>query len=142
MSQSRDDTSPRRIRPSRPGQRLGEAARPLRPRAVAVGQQLGSFGPKFFEDAGYVAPTGKWLHDPESVVQVREHPEAFAYKGIADVAAHHQTMVKGSIASLPSSATPSEDCSSRSSPAAAWRRSRSRSTRLPPEACSHCRCPR
>ena len=49
---------------------------------------------RFFEDAGYVAVRPKWLHDPESVAQVREHPEAFAYKGIADVAAYHQAIVE------------------------------------------------
>jgi non-heme chloroperoxidase len=49
---------------------------------------------QFFEHAGYVALAPRWLHDRESVAQGREHPEAFAYKGIADVAAYQQAMVE------------------------------------------------
>lgn len=49
---------------------------------------------QFFEDAGYVAVTPKWADDHEGARRAREHPEAFAYRSIADVAAHQQAVIE------------------------------------------------
>ncbi|GAA4871687.1 alpha/beta hydrolase [Saccharopolyspora cebuensis] len=48
-----------------------------------------------FEDAGYAALTPGWPDDPETVEQARTDPDAFARKGIADVAAYHERVVAG-----------------------------------------------
>jgi non-heme chloroperoxidase len=48
----------------------------------------------FFEEAGYVAVTPTWPNDPTSTAQAREHPEAFAYRSIAGVAAYQQGVVE------------------------------------------------
>jgi len=48
----------------------------------------------FFEEAGYAAVTPGWPDDPPSVEEAREHPEAFAGKGIGDIAAYQQQIVE------------------------------------------------
>jgi non-heme chloroperoxidase len=50
---------------------------------------------QFFEEAGYVAVTPNWPNDhPKSIAQPREHPDAFADKSIAGVAAYQQGVVE------------------------------------------------
>jgi pimeloyl-ACP methyl ester carboxylesterase len=48
----------------------------------------------FFEEAGYAAVTPGWPDDPPSVEEARAHPEAFAGKGIGDIAAYQQQIVE------------------------------------------------
>lgn len=47
----------------------------------------------FFEAAGYAAVTPGWPGDPASVADAHEHPEAFAGKGVGDVAAYQQSII-------------------------------------------------
>ncbi|HET7474589.1 MAG TPA: alpha/beta hydrolase [Dermatophilaceae bacterium] len=49
---------------------------------------------RFFEDAGYAAVTPGWPNDPASVQQAHEHPQAFAGKGVGDVAAYQQMVIE------------------------------------------------
>jgi len=48
----------------------------------------------FFEAAGYVAVTPGWPDDPETVAEAKEDPEVFARKGIAQVAAYQEQIVR------------------------------------------------
>jgi hypothetical protein len=101
----RDGTSPRRIRPGRPGQRLRKAARPLRPRAVAVRQQLGSLGP-ILRGCRLRRGQTKSLHDPESVARCASIRRRSHTRASPTSRPTSRRSSKGSIASLPSSATP------------------------------------
>ena len=47
-----------------------------------------------FEEAGYVALTPGWPDDPETVAEARQHPEVFAGKGIAEIAAYQEAIVR------------------------------------------------
>jgi len=46
-----------------------------------------------FEEAGYVGLTPGWPDDPETVAAARQHPEAFAGKGIAEIADYHHAII-------------------------------------------------
>jgi pimeloyl-ACP methyl ester carboxylesterase len=48
-----------------------------------------------FEEAGYVALTPGWPDDPETVDEAREHPEAFAGKGIGEIADYEEAIIRG-----------------------------------------------
>jgi non-heme chloroperoxidase len=48
----------------------------------------------FFEENGYVAVQPGWPDDPETVAEAKSHPEAFAGKGIGDVADHLEAVIK------------------------------------------------
>jgi non-heme chloroperoxidase len=48
-----------------------------------------------FEQAGYTALTPGWPDDPETVGEANAHPEVFARKGIAEVAAHFEQIARG-----------------------------------------------
>jgi non-heme chloroperoxidase len=47
-----------------------------------------------FEEAGFVGLTPGWPDDPETVAQAREHPEVFAGKGISEIAAYQETIIR------------------------------------------------
>ena len=47
-----------------------------------------------FEEAGYVGVTPGWPDDPETVAQARQHPEVFAGKGIAEIAAYQEAIIR------------------------------------------------
>jgi pimeloyl-ACP methyl ester carboxylesterase len=47
-----------------------------------------------FEEAGYVALTPGWPDDPETVAEARQHPEVFAGKGIGDIAAYEEAIIR------------------------------------------------
>src|ERR1700752_3251631 len=47
-----------------------------------------------FEEAGYVGVTPGWPDDPDTVAQAREHPEAFAGKGIREIADYEEAMIR------------------------------------------------
>src|SRR3954469_3169956 len=47
-----------------------------------------------FEEAGYVGVTPGWPDDPETVTQAREHPEALAGKGIAEIADYEEAIIR------------------------------------------------
>ncbi|GAB2855004.1 alpha/beta fold hydrolase [Actinocorallia aurea] len=46
-----------------------------------------------FEEAGYAAVAPGWPDDPETVAEANAHPEAFAGKGVAEVADHFAEVV-------------------------------------------------
>jgi non-heme chloroperoxidase len=46
-----------------------------------------------FEEAGYAALTPGWPDDPETVAEARRNPEAFAGKGVAQVADHFAEVI-------------------------------------------------
>jgi pimeloyl-ACP methyl ester carboxylesterase len=48
---------------------------------------------KLFEEAGYVALTPGWPEDPETVEEAREHPDAFAGKGIGEIAEYEERII-------------------------------------------------
>jgi non-heme chloroperoxidase len=48
-----------------------------------------------FEAAGYAAVSPGWPDDPETVEDAARHPQVFAGKGIADVAAHYEELIRG-----------------------------------------------
>src|SRR5260370_2988920 len=48
-----------------------------------------------FEEAGYVALTPGWPDDPDTVAEAREHPEAFAGKGIREIADYEEAIIRG-----------------------------------------------
>jgi pimeloyl-ACP methyl ester carboxylesterase len=48
----------------------------------------------FFEEAGYVGVTPGWPDDPETVAEAREHPEELAGKGISDIAAYEEAIIR------------------------------------------------
>jgi len=48
----------------------------------------------FFEEAGYVALSPGWPDDPNTVAEAKAHPEAFAGKGIGEVAGHHEAVIR------------------------------------------------
>src|SRR5215472_9700631 len=45
-----------------------------------------------FEEAGYEALTPGWPDDPETVDEARKHPEAFAGKGIGQIADYEEAI--------------------------------------------------
>jgi pimeloyl-ACP methyl ester carboxylesterase len=47
-----------------------------------------------FEAAGYVALTPGWPDDPETVGEARAHPEAFAGKGIGEIADYEEAIIR------------------------------------------------
>jgi pimeloyl-ACP methyl ester carboxylesterase len=47
-----------------------------------------------FEEAGYAAVTPGWPDDPETVADANAHPEAFAGKGVGDVADHLEAVIR------------------------------------------------
>ena len=47
-----------------------------------------------FEAAGYVALTPGWPDDPETVDEARAHPEAFAEKGIGEIADYEESIIR------------------------------------------------
>lgn len=47
----------------------------------------------FFEEDGFVALTPGWPDDPVTVDEANAHPESFAGKSIADVAAHYESII-------------------------------------------------
>src|SRR5215467_10749981 len=47
-----------------------------------------------FEEAGYVAVTPGWPDDPETVAEAKEHPEAFAGKGISQIADYEEAIIR------------------------------------------------
>ena len=49
---------------------------------------------ELFEDAGYVGVTPGWPDDPETVEDAKAHPEAFAGKGIGDVADYQEAVIR------------------------------------------------
>src|SRR4249920_2501956 len=49
---------------------------------------------RFAEEHGYIAVTPGWPDDPTSVDEAHQHPELFAGKGIADVAAYQQAIIE------------------------------------------------
>jgi pimeloyl-ACP methyl ester carboxylesterase len=48
----------------------------------------------FFEEAGYVGVTPGWPDDPATVAEARQHPEAFAGKGIAAIADYEEAIIR------------------------------------------------
>jgi pimeloyl-ACP methyl ester carboxylesterase len=46
-----------------------------------------------FEEAGYTAVTPGWPDDPETVAEAREHPEAFAGKGIGAIVDYEAAII-------------------------------------------------
>ncbi len=48
----------------------------------------------YVEENGYVALTPGWPGDPESVTDARAHPEAFARKGITEIADHYEAVIR------------------------------------------------
>jgi non-heme chloroperoxidase len=48
----------------------------------------------FFEEAGYVTLTPGWPDDPETVEEAKAHPEAFAGKGIGEIADHQESIIR------------------------------------------------
>ena len=50
---------------------------------------------ELFEEAGYAAVTPGWPDDPETVAEARAEPDAFARKGIGDVADYQEQVIKG-----------------------------------------------
>jgi len=48
----------------------------------------------FFEEAGYVGVAPGWPDDPETVAEAREHPEALAGKGIAEIADYEEAIIR------------------------------------------------
>ena len=48
---------------------------------------------KLFEAAGYVAVKPGWPDDPDTVEEGRAHPEAFARKGVDDIADHVEAII-------------------------------------------------
>jgi non-heme chloroperoxidase len=47
-----------------------------------------------FEEAGYVALMPGWPDDPETVADAKAHPEAFAGKGIVDIADYQEEIIR------------------------------------------------
>src|SRR2546430_14604471 len=47
-----------------------------------------------FEQAGYVGVTPGWPDDPETVAEARDHPEAFAGKGISEIADYEEAIIR------------------------------------------------
>jgi pimeloyl-ACP methyl ester carboxylesterase len=47
-----------------------------------------------FEEAGYAGLTPGWPDDPGSVAEAREHPEAFAGKGIGEIADYEEAIIR------------------------------------------------
>jgi pimeloyl-ACP methyl ester carboxylesterase len=47
-----------------------------------------------FEAAGYVAVKAGWPDDPQTVEEAKQHPEAFARKGVGDVADHVEALIR------------------------------------------------
>ena len=92
----------------------------------------GTAGPRLFEDAGYATLTPGWPDDPDTVEEANATPRGVRPQ---DRRPGRRPLRRGDRrarpASRPSSATPSAGCSRRSSPAAASRPRRSRSTRRP-----------
>jgi non-heme chloroperoxidase len=48
-----------------------------------------------FEEAGYAAVTPGWPDDAETVSDANAHPEAFAGKGVGDIADYLETVIRG-----------------------------------------------
>lgn len=48
----------------------------------------------FFEEAGYIAVQAGWPDDPETVEEARANPEAFAGKGIGEIADHQEAIIR------------------------------------------------
>lgn len=48
----------------------------------------------FFEEAGYIAIQAGWPDDPETVEEARANPEAFAGKGIGEIADHQEAIIR------------------------------------------------
>ena len=48
-----------------------------------------------FEQAGYSAVKPGWPDDPETVADAKARPEAFARKGVGQVAGHMETVIRG-----------------------------------------------
>jgi len=48
---------------------------------------------ELFEDAGFVALAPGWPDDPETTAEGKTHPEAFANKGVGDIADHTEQVV-------------------------------------------------
>jgi hypothetical protein len=67
----------------RGGKRRRQHACRLRPRPLAVAEQLG----QLFSEAGYAPLTPDWPDDPETVEEARANPEVFAKKTLKQVAA-------------------------------------------------------
>jgi non-heme chloroperoxidase len=49
---------------------------------------------ELFEEAGYAAVTPGWPDDPETVSDAKEHPEAFAGKGVGDIADYLEGVIR------------------------------------------------
>src|SRR5262245_36864111 len=49
---------------------------------------------KLFEQAGYVGVTPGWPDDPDTVAEAKEHPEAFAGKGIRQIADYEEAIIR------------------------------------------------
>ena len=49
---------------------------------------------ELFEAAGYVALTPGWPDDPGTVAESKEHPEAFAHKGVGQIADYEETIIR------------------------------------------------
>ena len=47
-----------------------------------------------FEQAGYATIAPGWPDDPQTVDEAREHPEVFAHKTIAQIADHHEDLIR------------------------------------------------
>ena len=50
---------------------------------------------ELFEEAGYAAVTPGWPDDPATVAEARAEPDAFARKGIGDVADYQEQVIEG-----------------------------------------------
>src|ERR1700761_3619749 len=49
---------------------------------------------ELFEESGFVALTPGWPDDPETGAEANEHPEAFAGKGIGEVADYEESIIR------------------------------------------------
>jgi pimeloyl-ACP methyl ester carboxylesterase len=47
-----------------------------------------------FEEAGYVGVAPGWPDDPETVAEAKEHPEELAGKGISEIAAYEEAIIR------------------------------------------------
>jgi non-heme chloroperoxidase len=85
------------------------------------------WGPVFV-DAGYASLCPGWPDDGDTVVEANAKPGAFDNTTVGQVADHYAAIIGKLDRKLVVIGTPSVVCSSRSSPAKAWRRRRWRST--------------
>jgi non-heme chloroperoxidase len=47
-----------------------------------------------FEESGYIALTPGWPDDPGDVADAKAHPEAFAHKGVGDIADYQESIIR------------------------------------------------